>query len=172
MPLSLHAATNRPSPSQASSLRVRPSQQARRGLLGAPFSWRHHLERSIRALSRSTGGCGGARAILGPPFPGPAGLPVHSRGRPENWTTGFRRMHFPATIFAGTSSWASRKTPWAIMLRNLIGVDNLMWGSDYPHQESTFPRSKQILEEILADCTQGEKAKIAGGNAERVYRLD
>ena len=28
-----------------------------------------------------------------------------------------------------------------------------------------------MLEEMLADCTEGEKAKIAGGNAARVYRL-
>ena len=52
--------------------------------------------------------------------------------------------------------------------RDLIGVDNLMWGSDYPHAESTFPRSRQILEEILADCTDEEKAKIAGGNCARI----
>ena len=55
--------------------------------------------------------------------------------------------------------------------RDIIGVDNVQWGSDYPHQESTFPRSRQILEEILTDCTQDEKAKIAGGNAARVYHL-
>ena len=47
----------------------------------------------------------------------------------------------------------------------------LQWGSDYPHQESTFPRSREILEEILADCSEEEKAKIAGGNAARVYHL-
>ena len=47
-----------------------------------------------------------------------------------------------------------------------------MWGSDYPHPESTFPRSQQILEEILTDCTEEEKAKIAGGNCARVYNLD
>ncbi len=58
-----------------------------------------------------------------------------------------------------------------IKLRDLIGVDNLMWGSDYPHTEGTFPRSQQILAEILADCTEAEKAKIAGGNAARVYGL-
>jgi predicted TIM-barrel fold metal-dependent hydrolase len=46
-----------------------------------------------------------------------------------------------------------------------------MWGSDYPHPESTFPRSKQILEDILEGCTEEEKAKIAGGNAARVYNL-
>ena len=58
-----------------------------------------------------------------------------------------------------------------IRLRDIIGVDNLQWGSDYPHMESTFPKSQEILEEILMDCTEEEKAKIAGGNAARVYRL-
>ena len=56
--------------------------------------------------------------------------------------------------------------------RHLIGVDNLMWGSDYPHPECTFPRSRQVLEEVLAECTEEEKAKIAGGNAARVYHFD
>ena len=56
--------------------------------------------------------------------------------------------------------------------RHIIGVDNILWGSDYPHQESTFPRSQEILEEILADCTDEEKAKICGGNTERIYRLN
>ena len=54
----------------------------------------------------------------------------------------------------------------------MIGVDNLQWGSDYPHQESTFPKSMEILDEILADCTEEEKAKISRGNAARVYSLD
>ncbi len=58
-----------------------------------------------------------------------------------------------------------------IRLRDIIGVDSLLWGSDYPHIESTFPRSREILEEILADCTEEEKAKIVGGNAARIYRL-
>ncbi len=56
--------------------------------------------------------------------------------------------------------------------RHIIGVDNLLWGSDYPHFESTFPRSRQIIEEILVECTEEEKAKIVGGNAARVYHLD
>jgi predicted TIM-barrel fold metal-dependent hydrolase len=56
--------------------------------------------------------------------------------------------------------------------RHIIGVDNLLWGSDYPHVESTFPRSREIIEGILADCTEEEKAKIAGGNGARIYHLN
>jgi predicted TIM-barrel fold metal-dependent hydrolase len=57
-------------------------------------------------------------------------------------------------------------------MRDVIGVDKLLWGSDYPHTESTFPRSREILEDILSGCTDEEKAKIAGGNAVRIYNLD
>ena len=56
--------------------------------------------------------------------------------------------------------------------RHIIGVENLQWGADYPHQEGTCPRSQQILEEILVDCTEEEKAKFTGGNAARVYNLN
>ena len=55
--------------------------------------------------------------------------------------------------------------------RHIIGVDLLQWGADYPHVESTFPRSREILEDILADCTDEEKSRIAGGNAASVYKI-
>jgi predicted TIM-barrel fold metal-dependent hydrolase len=59
-----------------------------------------------------------------------------------------------------------------IRLRDVIGIDNMMWGSDYPHSESTFPRSRQILGEILAGVPAHERAKIVGGNTARVYGFD
>jgi predicted TIM-barrel fold metal-dependent hydrolase len=60
------------------------------------------------------------------------------------------------------------------------GVDNMMWGSDYPRSESTFPQSRKILAEILAEVPDDEQAKpapdhdpgIAGGNTARVYNFD
>src|SRR5256885_5031507 len=59
-----------------------------------------------------------------------------------------------------------------IRLRDTIGVDNMMWGSDYPHSESTFPRSREILKAILAGVPADEQAKIVGGNTARVYHFD
>ena len=75
--------------------------------------------------------------------------------------------YFRRNIFLGF-----QEDALGINLRHLIGVDCLQWGSDYPHQESTFPQSRAILEEILSDCTDEEKAKIAGGNAARIYHID
>jgi predicted TIM-barrel fold metal-dependent hydrolase len=59
-----------------------------------------------------------------------------------------------------------------IRLRDVIGVDNMMWGSDYPHSESTFPRSRKILAEILVGVPEDEQARIVGGNTARVYGFD
>ena len=59
-----------------------------------------------------------------------------------------------------------------IRLRDVIGPDNMMWGSDYPHSESTFPRSRKILEEILAGVPEDEQAKIVGATTARVYGFD
>ena len=60
-----------------------------------------------------------------------------------------------------------------IRLRDVIGVDNMMWGSDYPHSELTFPRSRKILAEILAGVPDDEQAaKIDAGNTARVYNFD
>lgn len=59
-----------------------------------------------------------------------------------------------------------------IRLRDIIGVDNMMWGSDYPHSESTFPQSRQILAQILAGVPEDDYAKIVGGNTARLYDFD
>jgi predicted TIM-barrel fold metal-dependent hydrolase len=59
-----------------------------------------------------------------------------------------------------------------IRLRDIIGVDNMMWGSDYPHSESTFPQSQKILAQILAGVPEDDYAKIVGGNTARLYHFD
>ena len=84
----------------------------------------------------------------------------------------FKEGALPSDFFHNNVFVGFQEDALGIRLRDIIGVDNLQWGADYPHTESTFPRSRQILEEILVDCTEGEKAKIAGGNAARVYGLD
>ena len=56
--------------------------------------------------------------------------------------------------------------------RTLIGVDTLMWGSDYPHTETTFPRSRQILEQILAGVPEKERRQIIRTNVATLYHFD
>jgi predicted TIM-barrel fold metal-dependent hydrolase len=55
--------------------------------------------------------------------------------------------------------------------RDLIGVDRLMWGSDYPHFDSTFPNSRKVIEKNFAGCTEEEKDMILGGTMAKVYNI-
>ena len=84
----------------------------------------------------------------------------------------YKEDMLPSDYFRRNVFLSFQEDSLGVQLRGIIGVDNLLWGADYPHPESTFPRSREILEDILADCTDGEKAKIAGRNAARVYRLN
>ena len=56
-------------------------------------------------------------------------------------------------------------------LRDMIGVETLMWGSDYPHTESTFPRSREVLAEVLEGVPEDEVARIVAGNAAELYHF-
>jgi len=59
----------------------------------------------------------------------------------------------------------------AILTRELIGVDNLMWGSDYPHVDSTWPCSLQVIEEMFEGVSAEDREKITRTNAEKLYGL-
>ncbi len=53
--------------------------------------------------------------------------------------------------------------------RHFTGVDCLMWGSDYPHEEGTFPHSRQVIDRTFQDLTEDEKRKIVLENAAKLY---
>src|SRR5436309_2179392 len=84
----------------------------------------------------------------------------------------FRDGMRPSEFFRRNVVLSFQEDAIGIRLRDAIGVDNMMWGSDYPHSESTFPRSRKILAEILAGVPDDEQVKIVGANTARVYRFD
>jgi len=57
-------------------------------------------------------------------------------------------------------------------LRYEIGVDKLMWGSDYPHMEGTWPYTEQSLRESLGHVSEDEVTMIVGATAAHVYNFD
>jgi len=58
-----------------------------------------------------------------------------------------------------------------IELRHAVGVDNIMWESDYPHIASTYPDSWKFVERSLQGVPADERKKMLYGNAQLVYRL-
>jgi predicted TIM-barrel fold metal-dependent hydrolase len=73
-----------------------------------------------------------------------------------------------------TNCWlgASFMTREDALDRHAIGVDRIMWGSDYPHDEGTFPFTREALANTFAGIDPNEVAAIVGGNAARLYGFD
>ena len=57
------------------------------------------------------------------------------------------------------------------LLRHRIGVENIMWSSDYPHPVSSWPHSRAMVEKSLAGVPADERELIVSGNAGRVWNL-
>jgi predicted TIM-barrel fold metal-dependent hydrolase len=50
-----------------------------------------------------------------------------------------------------------------------IGVDNVMFESDYPHSDSNWPNARKLLAESLAKLPDDVARKVAEDNARRVF---
>ncbi|MGE4652569.1 MAG: amidohydrolase family protein [Myxococcota bacterium] len=78
----------------------------------------------------------------------------------------------PSDFFRSNCFVSFQEDAVGIRTRDIFGVHTLMWGSDYPHTESTFPRSREIVGKILADVPEDEQALIVRDNAAKLYGFD
>jgi predicted TIM-barrel fold metal-dependent hydrolase len=53
-----------------------------------------------------------------------------------------------------------------------VGLDRVMWGSDYPHHESTYPHTTAGLRRAFADWEPGDVRRVTSENVARVYGFD
>ena len=62
--------------------------------------------------------------------------------------------------------------PVGVRLRHDVGVDHVLWESDFPHCESDWPNSVAVVEEMLQGVPEDEKYQMVAGNAVDFFRLD
>lgn len=76
--------------------------------------------------------------------------------------------YFHRQVFLGASCMPRREAE----LRHEIGLANVMWGSDYPHPEGTWPHTREQMRTTFGGLPEDEIAAMLGGNAARVYGFD
>jgi len=56
----------------------------------------------------------------------------------------------------------------------LAGAKNVMWGSDYPHAEGTFPISRRIVDDLFdgLNVSDATRRDVLGLNAARLFRIE
>ena len=60
----------------------------------------------------------------------------------------------------------------AVELRHHVGVEHILFATDFPHIECEWPNTKPIVEEIYADVPADEKYKMWAGNAVDFFKLE
>ena len=64
------------------------------------------------------------------------------------------------------------RDPVAMQMKDLLHLDRIMWGSDFPHSVGSFPESPRWIDEIFAPCTSEERRSILVDNPCRYFGLD
>jgi len=76
--------------------------------------------------------------------------------------------YFHRNVFLGASCMPRRESE----MRYEIGLDNIMWGSDYPHPEGAWPETASQLHDTFDGLPDSELTAMLGGNAIDVYGFD
>ena len=179
MPLSLHIATDRADPKVGdAAFRLDVKHVPPSVFVNKDFQVRQTLADLIlvgrvRALPEAARRQRRARAGVDPVLPRPDGLHVHAAATARRLVpVPASQVRCRATSSAATCFSSFQEDAIGIRVRDVIGVDTLMWGSDYPHTESTFPRSREILGQILEGVEPGDVLKIVATNAADLYHFD
>jgi predicted TIM-barrel fold metal-dependent hydrolase len=72
----------------------------------------------------------------------------------------------------GNSPSDSREAIHTGTVKGLVGTGTtLMWGSDYPHGDSIFPESLDVLDRILNECKAEKRYEMTAKNVVKLYDL-
>ncbi|MGH7322051.1 MAG: amidohydrolase family protein [Candidatus Rokuibacteriota bacterium] len=77
----------------------------------------------------------------------------------------------PSVYFRRQVSATFQKDFHGVRAMATIAPDNVMWGSDYPHRDGTWPFSQKAIEEQFRGLDEGITRKMLWENVRRVYRL-
>jgi predicted TIM-barrel fold metal-dependent hydrolase len=53
--------------------------------------------------------------------------------------------------------------------REFLGPETLMWSSDYPHSDGTWPKSREVIARIFTGIPEEERRRITAGNVAKLY---
>ena len=81
----------------------------------------------------------------------------------------------PPSFYWNRQCYLGASTPFGrreVEHRDEFGVRSIMWGSDYPHKEGTWPYTEYRMKAMFAGVPEEETALMLGGNAAQCYNFD
>jgi predicted TIM-barrel fold metal-dependent hydrolase len=86
---------------------------------------------------------------------------------------GLKRLsRLPSEYLKEHALWGFWDDPIGIELRHHIGVDKIMWSTDFPHIVTRWPNSQKLVEEQFAGVPEHERHAMLAGNAVKFFHLE
>jgi predicted TIM-barrel fold metal-dependent hydrolase len=96
----------------------------------------------------------------------------HAYKRHRHWMKGKELSKLPSAYFR-ENVYMTFQDDWsAFRSRAQMNVERLMWANDFPHSDSTWPWSQELLAEHAADLTEHERRRILRDNVAELYKLE
>lgn len=62
--------------------------------------------------------------------------------------------------------------PFGVRMRHEVGIESIMWGSDFAHAASNWPHSLKLIEDTFGDISAEDRYQLIVGNAVNFWHLD
>jgi predicted TIM-barrel fold metal-dependent hydrolase len=97
----------------------------------------------------------------------------HAWKRHRNWLpAGQALSRLPSEYFA-ENIYVTFQDDWvAFRTADLMNWRRLLWANDFPHSDSTWPWSRDLLSEHAAALSEEQRRAILGGNVAALYGID
>ena len=90
--------------------------------------------------------------------------------RNRHWA-GVELQMLPSEYFHRNWSLTFVRDFYGVRNRHAVGLNSMMWSTDYPHHICDWPYSKKIAYEMFAGVPDAERHQICAGNAVKLYKL-
>lgn len=67
--------------------------------------------------------------------------------------------------------WSFQDDFYGVSHRHEIGVDRMMWSTDFPHSATDWPHSQKLIDDLFDGVPEAEARAILGGNLANFLRL-
>jgi predicted TIM-barrel fold metal-dependent hydrolase len=106
--------------------------------------------------------------------PGITWVPFYLQSMDKNFKGAYEYpgvKELPSTYFRRQMYLTFMNDPIGVRHRHEVGVENILWSTDYPHPATTWPESRRVLDEQMDGVPAEQRALMVCGNAQRLYGL-
>ena len=96
----------------------------------------------------------------------------HAYERHRHWLRGQDLGSTPSELFREHIYFTFQDDYTAFQFKDHVNIERMMWANDFPHSDSTWPWSQELLNKHLAHMTEDEKNLILHDNVATLYGLD